>query len=121
MAAQERLSLGTLIDEALRNNREILAAQKRLEAARLRPSQASTLPEPVFSLGYTSNGSPRPFAGIGMEPTVMSMKVEELPPYIWESLGLPSKYIRSPEEREEMQVNAAKVQAAQMAPQGTAA
>ncbi len=69
MAAQKPLDLEALIDEAFQNNREILAAQKRLEAARLRPGQASTLPEPVFSLGYTSNGNPRPFAGIGVEPT----------------------------------------------------
>ena len=65
----ERLELQPLLDEALRNNREILAAQKRLEASRLRPTQASSLPEPTFSLGYSSNGSPRPFAGLGVEPT----------------------------------------------------
>ncbi|MBI3667071.1 MAG: TolC family protein [Acidobacteria bacterium] len=68
-AQQDRLRLGPLLEEALRNNREILAAQKRLQAARQRPSQQSSLPEPVFSLGYTSNGSPRPFAGLGVEPT----------------------------------------------------
>ena len=66
---EKRLQLKPVIAEALQNNREILAAQKRLEASRLRPSQASSLPEPTFSLGYTSNGSPRPFAGIGVEPT----------------------------------------------------
>ena len=59
-------------------------------------------------------------AGIGMEATVISMKVEELLPYVWESLGLPSKYVRSAEEREQMQIDAAKVQAAQMQPQGAA-
>ena len=63
------LELDPLVAEALRSNREILAAQKRLEAARLRPSQASSLPEPIFSLGYTSNGSPRPVAGLGKEAT----------------------------------------------------
>lgn len=66
---QHQLQLKPLIAEALQNNREILAAQKRLEAARLRPSQASSLPEPMFSLGYTSNGSPLPLAGLGTEPT----------------------------------------------------
>jgi cobalt-zinc-cadmium efflux system outer membrane protein len=65
----EPLELEPLIEEALRNNRDILAAQKRLEAARQRPSQESTRPDPMLSLGYTSNGSPRPFAGLGMEPT----------------------------------------------------
>ena len=68
-AGQERLAWEPLIEEALRNNREILAAQKRLEAVRQRPSQESSLPEPTFSLGYSSNGSPRPFAGLGREPT----------------------------------------------------
>jgi outer membrane protein TolC len=61
--------LPVLVEEALRNNREILAAQKRYEAARQRPSQASSLPDPTVSLGYTSNGGPWPVAGIGREAT----------------------------------------------------
>jgi outer membrane protein TolC len=61
--------LPSLVEEALRNNREILAAQKRYEAARQRPSQASSLPDPTVSVGYTSNGGPWPVAGIGREVT----------------------------------------------------
>src|ERR1700740_2595091 len=61
--------LASLVDEALRNNREILAAQKKFEAARQRPSQASSLPDPTLSLGYASNGGPWPGAGLGREPT----------------------------------------------------
>ena len=61
--------LPTLVEEALRNNREILAAQKRYEAARQRPSQAGSLPDPTVSVGYTANGGPWPVAGIGHEPT----------------------------------------------------
>ena len=61
--------LPSLVEEALRNNREILAAQKRYEAARQRPSQASSLPDPTVSVGYTSNGGPWPVAGIGHEAT----------------------------------------------------
>ena len=61
--------LPALVEEALRNNREILAAQKRYEAARQRPSQASSLPDPTVSVGYTSNGGPWPVAGIGHEAT----------------------------------------------------
>src|ERR1039458_4366736 len=61
--------LPVLVEEALRNNREILAAQKRYEAARQRPSQASSLPDPTLSVGYTSNGGPWPVAGIGHEAT----------------------------------------------------
>jgi outer membrane protein TolC len=65
----ETLRVTDLVAEALRNNPEILAAQKRYEAACQRPSQESSLPDPVLSLGYASSGSPRPFAGLGVEPT----------------------------------------------------
>ncbi len=65
----ERLKLDALVAEALQNNREILAAQKRYEAARQRPSQASSLPDPMFSPGYTSNGNPLPGAQLGVSPT----------------------------------------------------
>jgi len=61
--------LASLVDEALRNNREILAAQKKYEAARQRPSQESSLPDPTLSLGYASNGPPWPGAGLGSNPT----------------------------------------------------
>ena len=61
--------LPVLVEEALRSNREILAAQKRYEAARQRPSQARSLPDPTVSVGYTSNGGPWPVAGIGHEAT----------------------------------------------------
>src|SRR5271157_5084772 len=61
--------LPSLVEEALRNNREILAAQKRYEAARQRPSIASSLPDPTVSLGYASNGNPLPGGGLGTNPT----------------------------------------------------
>jgi outer membrane protein TolC len=62
-------SLDSLIVEALKNNPEILAAQKRYEAARQRPSQESSLPDPMLSVGWTSNGNPLPGAGLGSTPT----------------------------------------------------
>lgn len=68
-SGEERLELDRLVAEALERNPEILAAQKRYEAARQRPRQTGSLPDPMVSLGYNSNGSPRPFAGIGREPT----------------------------------------------------
>src|SRR5437016_9965673 len=69
-AAQEsRLELKDLVAAALRNNSDILAAQKRYEAARQRPRQQSSLADPTLSLGYASNGNPLPGAGIGKEPT----------------------------------------------------
>ncbi|MCS6951785.1 MAG: TolC family protein [Bryobacterales bacterium] len=66
---EERLLLRPLIREALRNNPEILAAQKRYEAVRQRPDRDSSLPEPVVSLGYASSGNPLPLAGLGVQPT----------------------------------------------------
>ncbi len=66
---EERLKLDDLVAEALRNNPEILAAQKRYEGARQRPTQASRLPDPMFSPGYASNGRPWPGALLGKEPT----------------------------------------------------
>jgi outer membrane protein TolC len=73
--------LPQLVDEALRNNREILAAQKKYEAARQRPLQAASLPDPTLSVGYTANGGPWPVAGIGKEPTSNAgvMVSQELP------------------------------------------
>jgi cobalt-zinc-cadmium efflux system outer membrane protein len=65
LAAAQPLS--TLVDEALRNNREILAAQKQYEAARQRPTQQSSLPDPTISLGYNSAGNPLPGAGLGSQ------------------------------------------------------
>jgi cobalt-zinc-cadmium efflux system outer membrane protein len=66
---QGSVRLDDLLAEALNNNREVLAAQKRYEAARQRPSQASSLPDPMFSPGYTSNGNPLPGAQLGVSPT----------------------------------------------------
>jgi outer membrane protein TolC len=68
-AQETRSRLADLLSEATTNNPEILAAQKAYEAARQRPSQESSLPNPMFSLGYSSSGSPLPFAGLGIEPT----------------------------------------------------
>ncbi len=67
--AEERLAMRTLIDEALARNPEILAAQRRVEGMRQRPAQESSLPDPMFSAGYQSNGGPWPGAGLGTEPT----------------------------------------------------
>lgn len=60
--------LRDLIDQALRHNPEILAAQKMLEAARQKPAQASSLPDPMLSAGYVSVGGPLPGQGLGREP-----------------------------------------------------
>jgi outer membrane protein TolC len=73
--------LPVLVDEALRNNREILAAQKKYEAARQRPTQESSLPDPMVSLGYNSVGNPLPGAGLGSQvlANVGVMVAQEIP------------------------------------------
>ena len=80
-AAGQGIRLENLVSEALANNPEILAAQKRYEAARQRPSQASSLPDPMFSPGYTSNGNPLPGAQLGVSPTsaIGFMVTQEVP------------------------------------------
>ena len=79
LAAQE-LRLDDLVSEALANNPAILAAQKRYEAARQRPSQVSSLPDPMFSLGYTSSGNPLPGAQLSVSPT---SAIGTMPSAVW--------------------------------------
>ncbi len=80
-AQQSSLRLEELLSEAVRNSPEILAAQKGYEAARQRPTQESSLPEPMFTLGYTSIGNPRPVAGLGVAPSANAgfMITQEIP------------------------------------------
>ena len=68
-AQGERSELRDLLAEALQNNPEIVAAQKRYEASRQRPTQVSSLPDPTFSPGYNSTGAPWPGAGLGSQVT----------------------------------------------------
>jgi len=63
------VTLRELTGEAIKSNPEILAAQKSYEAARQRPTQEGSLPDPMVSLGYTSIGKPLPGFGLGTEPT----------------------------------------------------
>ena len=67
-ASAQELRLEELVSAALHSNAEILAAQKRYEAARQRPSQAASLPDPTFSPGWSSAGNPLPGAGLGTNP-----------------------------------------------------
>lgn len=80
-AQADRTDLGDLLAEALRSSPEIAAAQKRYEASRQRPSQASSLPDPMFSPGYNSSGAPWPGARLGTEPTsnIGVMLSQEIP------------------------------------------
>ena len=81
--AQEpaRLRLADVVAEALARNPEIAAAQKRHDAARQRPVQERSLPDPMVSAGYNASGNPLPGAGLGAEPTanIGVMVSQELP------------------------------------------
>jgi outer membrane protein, heavy metal efflux system len=48
-----------LVDEALRNNPEILAYRAKIDAARQRVPQARSLPDPQLSIGYQNEGFER--------------------------------------------------------------
>ncbi|MGC9975712.1 MAG: TolC family protein [Syntrophales bacterium] len=50
------LKLSDLVDEALKNNPDILASQAKIEAAKYRIPQSKTLPDPLFSFGYQNEG-----------------------------------------------------------------
>lgn len=80
-AQPDRSELTDLLNEALNNSPEIRAAQKRYEAARQRPTQVSSLPDPMFSPGYNSSGRPWPGAGLGTEVTsnIGVMVSQEIP------------------------------------------
>lgn len=51
------LHLQGLIDEALKNNPEILASESRFNASKFRIPQAKSLPDPMFMLGYQNEGT----------------------------------------------------------------
>src|SRR5579885_2416362 len=61
--AEPSIPLSALLDEAAKNNPDILAARRAWQAATQVPSQVSTLPDPQVTLQHFSVGSPRPFAG----------------------------------------------------------
>jgi outer membrane protein, heavy metal efflux system len=66
--AEPLFSLEEILPQALARNRDVLAAQKRYEAAQARPTQEATLPDPMVSLGYRNVGNPLPFTAIGDDP-----------------------------------------------------
>ncbi len=69
IAKGQEVKLADLVSEALERSPEILAAQKKYEAAKQRPSQAGSLPDPTLSMGWNSNGNPLPGAGLGTDAT----------------------------------------------------
>lgn len=62
-AAEPATPLSALLDQAIHNNPDIVAALRAWQAAAQVPSQVSTLPDPQVTVQSFSVGSPRPFAG----------------------------------------------------------
>jgi cobalt-zinc-cadmium efflux system outer membrane protein len=79
--APARTLLADVVNEAVARNPEITAARQRYDAARQRPAQERSLPDPMVSAGYSGNGRPWPGAGLGTEPTsnVGVMVSQEVP------------------------------------------
>jgi outer membrane protein, heavy metal efflux system len=76
-----RVTLADVVTEALKTNPEIAAAEQRYAAARQRPIQEHSLPDPMISAGYNASGNPLPGAGLGTEPlaNIGFMVSQELP------------------------------------------
>ena len=53
------LKISGLIEEALKNSPEIIASLSKIEAARYRVPQATSLPDPMFTFGYQNEGFDR--------------------------------------------------------------
>jgi len=80
-AAEKPLILNELVEEVLRSSPTVRAARKRYEAARQRPAQEGSLPDPMISAGWNASGNPLPGAGLGREPVanIGVMASQELP------------------------------------------
>jgi len=105
----ERLHLADVVAEALVRNPEISAAERRADAARQRPAQERSRPDPMFSAGYQSSGSPLPGAGLGTEPTAnLGVMVSQEIPYPGK-LALRSAIASREADAEQPQIEAARL------------
>ena len=74
--------LSKLIEEAQRNNPEIIAARRAWQAAEQVPSQVSTLPDPTLMVQHVSAGLPVPFWDYSkVEMTYLGLGVSQELPY----------------------------------------
>ncbi len=71
-------ALAALIEEALSKNPDVAAARQAVVAAGQRPAQARSLPNPMFSVGYTNDGW-SPSLGSMEMTTLAFMASQELP------------------------------------------
>jgi outer membrane protein TolC len=70
--------LASLIEEALSKNPDVAAARQAAAAAGQRPAQARSLPNPMFSVGYTNDGW-SPSLGSMPDSNLAFMASQELP------------------------------------------
>jgi len=77
-AAVEDPQVAALVDEALANNPDIRGAEEAVRAARNRPAQARSLPNPMLSAAYTNDGW-RPTLGTQDMTTLAFMGAQDLP------------------------------------------
>lgn len=70
-ASAQELNLTDLIEEALKNNPDLLASQSKIEAAGYRVPQSKALPDPMVMVGYQNEGLRR--YTYGMEPDAQWM------------------------------------------------
>jgi outer membrane protein TolC len=70
--------LEALVEEALENNPDLRAAEEAAIAARQRPAQASSLPDPVLSANYTNDGW-SPSLGTMPDANLAVMVSQDLP------------------------------------------
>ena len=95
--------------DALAANPEIAAAQNRYDAARQRPAQERSLPDPMVSAGYNAAGNPLIGAGLGTEPTAnVGFMVSQEIPYPGK-LGLRASMASREADAEFQQIEAARL------------
>jgi outer membrane protein, heavy metal efflux system len=70
--------LEALVEEALENNPDLRAAKEAVLAARQRPAQASSLPDPLLSVNYTNDGW-SPSLGSMPDANLAVMASQDLP------------------------------------------
>ena len=58
-AFAEELKLQPLIDEALKNNHDLIASGLKVNTSKYKIPQAGSLPDPMFMLGYQNEGYDR--------------------------------------------------------------
>jgi len=78
-ADQSRVNVDQLVDEALQNNPEILAAKKKWEVFKEKVPQASALPDPMLGFGITN--LPTNFSFKEEDMTMKEISISQMVPF----------------------------------------